>query len=337
MKSLYIKPNPRKESLQNILIIFVFGVAIYLFLKYNYGSAINEGFNASSEKNFIEHYENFTETSQNEIGNQIRQNAKQIIENFNSENPEISVNVQSRNQSSNQSNMVLMLFYSPSCPHCLNFLPLWEQLKELLINSSNLTLTDINCTEHKNLCRRYNIKGVPTLVFFNGNENQKYTGKRTHKEIIEFLKQQGADVPSVEQFRYYVSPTEEELGLGVQDPECYNIVFNKPDKNIFCASSRYIDGCLKVRPTDGISKFDGAYSVIASYLTSLSDPNNMKMCAKRNKNTIRNWRLCDSNKLNEIKNRNVEIEQGRATLPLDNIDYTSNNKVIEAIKKACIS
>ena len=84
-----------------------------------------------------------------------------------------------------------------------------------------------------------------------------------------------------------------------------------------------------------IDKFHAAYNAVDTYLSSLPDPELMEVCAKNNKRMIREFELCDDKKLNKVLTYPDMISSGKTNPRVENIDYESNKKVINAIKKAC--
>jgi hypothetical protein len=84
-----------------------------------------------------------------------------------------------------------------------------------------------------------------------------------------------------------------------------------------------------------LDKFHAAYNVVDTYLSSLPDPELMDVCAKKNRKMIREFALCDEKKLNKILSYPDLIESGKTDPRIEGIDYESNKKVINSIKKAC--
>ena len=67
----------------------------------------------------------------------------------------------------------LVYFYSPNCPHCKDFMPVWDSL------SVPVSKKKINCDTQK--CP--GIEALPTIMM-NGEE---YTGKRTKEGVEAFV------------------------------------------------------------------------------------------------------------------------------------------------------
>lgn len=80
-------------------------------------------------------------------------------------------------------------FYSPSCPHCINFSPAWDQATEKLAKIPNLSVKKIDGTkpENDNLTFYYDIKGYPTVILATPTKNIEYSGNRTSDDIYQFV------------------------------------------------------------------------------------------------------------------------------------------------------
>ena len=66
----------------------------------------------------------------------------------------------------------LVYYFSPNCPHCVKFMPIWETI--------NANKKKINCDKEK--CP--GITALPTIML-NGIE---YTGERTKDGVEKFVK-----------------------------------------------------------------------------------------------------------------------------------------------------
>jgi len=91
----------------------------------------------------------------------------------------------------NNKNSTLKLFYVDWCGHCRNFKPIFEgELSDAVKSESipcNLQL--VNCEENPDEARKYNIRGYPTMIFENENNDIiEYQGERTSNSIVNFLK-----------------------------------------------------------------------------------------------------------------------------------------------------
>eukprot|EP00466_Bigelowiella_natans_P007854 jgi/Bigna1/71452/fgenesh1_pg.15_\ len=65
----------------------------------------------------------------------------------------------------------LVNFYSPWCPHCVNFAPKWKQMAVQCATTDGIRIGAIDCVQNKKVCRAQQIKGFPTVKEFkNGNQ-----------------------------------------------------------------------------------------------------------------------------------------------------------------------
>ena len=84
----------------------------------------------------------------------------------------------------------LVLFYSPDCSYCKNFLPIWNKFELDFSGRKNIQITKINGYSYPDLCKQYAIEGFPTVLFIkDGNIVAKYSGPRTYNSLVEFLNQ----------------------------------------------------------------------------------------------------------------------------------------------------
>lgn len=94
--------------------------------------------------------------------------------------------------------MTLTLFYSPTCPHCVDFLPIWDgdasdpnSLKaELEKQNVQVTLRKVNVNDPANaeLANAKKIEGVPTIILTKDGKDTEFTNDRTAKNIVLFVK-----------------------------------------------------------------------------------------------------------------------------------------------------
>lgn len=84
-----------------------------------------------------------------------------------------------------------IIFYSPSCPHCVNFAPTLQKLSKRLKGSCAIGTVNCNDSIHGNqlLADFYNVSGIPTIKFYNHitGEYIDYTGGRTVEDMLAFL------------------------------------------------------------------------------------------------------------------------------------------------------
>ncbi|KAM0730141.1 Thioredoxin domain-containing protein 5-like protein [Formica fusca] len=79
-------------------------------------------------------------------------------------------------------------FYAPWCGHCQKLAPTWDKLANSLCNDDIVSISKIDCTQHRSICGQFDIKGYPTLLWIeDGKKIDKYTGERTHEELKAYV------------------------------------------------------------------------------------------------------------------------------------------------------
>ena len=84
-------------------------------------------------------------------------------------------------------------FNMSTCPHCINFKPIWNKFHETIKNK-NINVFDVQCDSATNsdTCRMYQINSVPTVVLeyvdTNGNVVRKiFNDSRTVENLVSFV------------------------------------------------------------------------------------------------------------------------------------------------------
>lgn len=77
-------------------------------------------------------------------------------------------------------------FFAPWCGHCKKMKPDWDKLASN-VDSGKITIADVDCTgEGKKICEAQDIKGFPTLKYFEEGDVDDYEGERTYEKLKEF-------------------------------------------------------------------------------------------------------------------------------------------------------
>jgi thiol-disulfide isomerase/thioredoxin len=244
----------------------------------------------------------------------------------------------------NKGNSVrIMLFYKASCPYCTEFMPVWYKIINNLAN--NVMYEEIDCEKDYKKANEYQITSVPTIILLVNNEKKMYMGDRNYEDIMRFLKYNGVNLieRTFEEFDttdYSESQTDSKK---TNKSKCPTVSFDTQldiaqDKymfQIFNADGQY--GYAVGGNNDGklLTPFTAAYSTVDSYLTSLPEGANISECANTYSSEIRGFGLCDKEKLDNILQYQKNVANGSAKLKFDGTDYSSNKKVITAIKTAC--
>jgi hypothetical protein len=59
----------------------------------------------------------------------------------------------------------LILVYSPSCPHCHTYMPLWKELSRLSGKQTNMVTMQADTYEQTPLSERQSVTGVPSVLY----------------------------------------------------------------------------------------------------------------------------------------------------------------------------
>ncbi|ODV84852.1 hypothetical protein CANARDRAFT_200175 [[Candida] arabinofermentans NRRL YB-2248] len=83
--------------------------------------------------------------------------------------------------------LVLAEFFAPWCGHCKKLGPEFSSAADALA-TKDIKLAQIDCTEERDLCNSFGIKGYPTLKVFRGaNEPAEYQGQRQSDSIVSYM------------------------------------------------------------------------------------------------------------------------------------------------------
>lgn len=87
-------------------------------------------------------------------------------------------------------NIVLVTFFSQTCPHCVAFLPELEKAASMLRSSrSSVLVAKVNCGEGgRTTCSQANAKTVPTVrIYRNGQPSSDFLGQRNAESVVSFV------------------------------------------------------------------------------------------------------------------------------------------------------
>lgn len=52
---------------------------------------------------------------------------------------------------------------------------------------SNVVVADVDCTVEQNLCKKQGVRGYPTIKYWVGGTESKYSGGRTEEALTSFI------------------------------------------------------------------------------------------------------------------------------------------------------
>jgi len=105
-----------------------------------------------------------------------------------------------------ENKFVLAEFYAPWCGHCKALKPEYAKAAAELKNSNSVVkLAMIDATEEKDLASKFEVRGYPTLMWFENGKQTEYDGGRTAADILEWVKE--ASQPPVKELTGSASPS----------------------------------------------------------------------------------------------------------------------------------
>ena len=91
--------------------------------------------------------------------------------------------------------LVFIKFYAPYCPHCNAMAKAWNELADYYeqMGNADVLIGSVDCTDSpngKNLCMRFKLTGLPTLLYgttsYNGVYLDEYGGGKSFEELKSF-------------------------------------------------------------------------------------------------------------------------------------------------------
>ncbi|XP_067937992.1 protein disulfide-isomerase A5-like [Watersipora subatra] len=82
----------------------------------------------------------------------------------------------------------LVMFYAPWCGHCKKAKPHYTAAAAQFTEDPKKLFAAVDCTEHQDVCGKYEVKGYPTFITFNyGKNEQPYNGGREEADFVGFM------------------------------------------------------------------------------------------------------------------------------------------------------
>lgn len=88
---------------------------------------------------------------------------------------------------------LLVLFFAPWCGHCQRFHPDYEKAAGTLLQE-NIHLAKVDCTVDRPICKKYEVKGFPTVKLFVKGQPENYTSGRKAQQVIDWMRDKTSPV-----------------------------------------------------------------------------------------------------------------------------------------------
>lgn len=100
--------------------------------------------------------------------------------------------------------------------HCQKLAPTFEELAGSFEHDTTVNIAKLDCTEHRPICKDYDIKGYPTLLWFeNGKKVDKYSGPRSLDDLKAYAEERSSAKGEARPAEKEAEPKEDGEGAAV--------------------------------------------------------------------------------------------------------------------------
>ncbi|CAH2103869.1 unnamed protein product [Euphydryas editha] len=162
----------------------------------------------------------------------------------------------------------IVMFYAPWCGHCKSTKPEFVKAAEKFADELMVAFAAVDCTQHKDICSNYDVKGYPTIKYLNYFDKVvlDYSGGRKEADFVTFVQSQMSEQSS------HPVKSNQEAGFGVNvaladDGNFFDII-SSPSPTFVMFYATWCGHCSTVKP---------AYSRLATKLKN--ENSNIKIVA----------------------------------------------------------
>lgn len=143
---------------------------------------------------------------------------------------------------------VLVMFYAPWCGHCKRTKPEFNKAAEKFKDNSKVELAAVDCTKHSGVCSAFEVRGYPTIKYFNYLKNQRdYNGERKSEDFINFLMDPDKPLPQVKRPEEKVVPfTSAKVKL--LDEKTFDVTLKEEKSVLVMFFTNYCIHCKNLKP-----------------------------------------------------------------------------------------
>ena len=114
-----------------------------------------------------------------------------VCEKFTTHETEVS-SKQEIEEKMGENGVAFVKFYAPWCGWCKKLQPDWDKLTAQYdnteVNGKTVRILSVNCDEHKEVGKEYNVTGFPTLKTITHGSVKDYNNKRTFDALESHVK-----------------------------------------------------------------------------------------------------------------------------------------------------
>lgn len=118
-----------------------------------------------------------------------------------------------------------VMFYAPWCGHCRHLKPVWDELATQT-PGHGATIARVDCDTNAATCRRFGVRGYPTLIYFARGKMYRFEGRRQLESLVDFIttdhrKKEGSLIPGPQTWAadaaFWVSAVSDEFAALYRD------------------------------------------------------------------------------------------------------------------------
>ena len=95
------------------------------------------------------------------------------------------------NLSPSSGESIVALFYADWCPHCVKFKPDFKKASKSLngqmYKNNKLNFVMVDCDKYKDLSKKYDVSGFPTVKIFSNGSSVEYNGDRSFDGLTSYF------------------------------------------------------------------------------------------------------------------------------------------------------
>lgn len=143
----------------------------------------------------------------------------------------------------------IVMFYAPWCGHCKSTKPEFVKAAEKFADELMVAFGAVDCTADQELCANYDVRGYPTIKYFNFYDKavKEYTGGRKEGDFVNFIHSQADFHPTAQK-----ELTAQQSGFGLNVMMTSDVdfeqVMNSPTPSFIMFFASWCSHCVEAKP-----------------------------------------------------------------------------------------